>query len=200
MSVITIWITMTRSITVHLLTILAVILSPAVARAEFIGPLSSAGGVDFQVRIVDGPSAASVFGASGELLSAGEGYPILQPIVPPSQTIGGGIAAPVAPISGPGLSATANPALIDGPGQFGAGQVSMFAATFSGVAGVFWSNVLVADASANGFASINYSRGVANFVSIVDSRSWPACFSRSTVLSAETRGRSSPPHFAGPSA
>src|SRR5262249_3548786 len=80
---------------------------------------------------------------------------------------GGGIAAPAAPISPAALSATANPALIDA-GQFGAGFVSMRATTFPGGAGVFWPTFSVSDASANGFASVNYSRGEANFVSVVN--------------------------------
>jgi len=123
---------------------------------------ANGGGIDFAVKVAGAPVAgAPLFGANGELLSAGSGYRLTAATAPPAQFVGGGIAAPSAPIAG-GFTGTANPAIID-TGQYGAGFDTIRAATFPGGAGVFWPNFMVRDNVANGFASINDSRGFANF-------------------------------------
>ena len=67
-----------------------------------------------------------MFGPSGQLLSPGNGYPLLGGPIGAVQSIGGGIAFPSASIAPPGLFAVANPLVID-TGQFGSGLTQLVA-------------------------------------------------------------------------
>jgi len=136
---------------------------------------ANGGGIDFAVKIAGAPVAgAPLFGVNGELLTAGSGYRLTAATAPPAQFVGGGIAAPSAPIAG-GFTGTANPAIID-TGQYGAGFDTLFASTFPGGAGVFWPNFMVQDNVANGFASVNDSRGFANFTTAFNYTGVPGAY------------------------
>src|SRR3954454_13932983 len=133
-----------HNIILRVLPILALIDGPV--RAEFIGPLNSSGGIDFSVKSVGADLlGAPVFGPFGQLLSPGNGYPLLGDPIGAVQAIGGGITAPAASIAPPGLFAVANPSAVD-TGQFGSGLTQLDAQTFPGGAGVLWNNFFVSDA------------------------------------------------------
>jgi len=66
--------------------------------------------------------------------------------------------------------------LVIDTGQFGSGLTQLVAQTFPGGAGVLWNNFFVSDASANGFASVNDSRGLATFTSIINSPVTAGCW------------------------
>jgi len=128
---------------------------------------ANSGGITFSVKPVNaGGGGAAVFGANGELLDPGMGYPSLgAALAPGPQNIGGGIAAPAAGINPPlGLSGVANPALAGPAGQFGGGSTNLVATTFGGGgAAVIWRRAFVFDPLTNGTASVNESRGRATF-------------------------------------
>ncbi len=119
------------------------------------------GQINFSVKPVGAANpGAPIFGAFGELISPGNGYPVLGLAVNPVQTFG---PAPIAP---PGLAGIANPAFIDA-GAFGAGGTALSAFGFPAGGAIAWTSAFVADFAVNNFASVNDSKGNATFINNV---------------------------------
>lgn len=136
-----------------LLLILIILLLPNSAWCLTLGVNN--GQIDFSVKPVGAAAAAPIFGASGELLSPGFGYPTLGAPLIPVQTFGPGLIAP-------GLAGVANPALIDA-GAFGAGSTALSAFGFPAGGAITWTQGFVADFAVNNLASVNDSQGSATF-------------------------------------
>lgn len=124
---------------------------------------TNGGGITFGVSPAGAPQAgAPVFDPFGALLSAGSGYPLQGPATPPVQSFFGGYTNAGGNLAGAGIAAVANPAAI-APG-FGTGATALRAAGGPAGGGIFWTQGSVSDPLANGVASLNISKGTAEFI------------------------------------
>jgi len=146
--------------------------STQAAFAGFVGPnAGSVAGITYEVENVN-PAGGPIYNpGTGELvniggLPGGAGYGSLGAPVTPVNTFGGGVAAPAAPLTPFGFGAAPPAVPAKDFGDTIGGSANLAATTFHGGsgAGIFWSNpTFIADTGVDGRASVNFSRGVANF-------------------------------------
>ncbi len=140
------------------------------AFAAFVGPdPGSVAGITYNVENVNAAGGPIYSPVTGELVNVGglgAGYGRLGAPVTPVSTFGGGVATPAAPLTPLGFSAAqpAVPALNFGDTIGGSAKLSATTTSGGSGAGIFWSNpTFIADTGVNGRASVNFSRGIANF-------------------------------------
>jgi len=154
------------------MTTIVLLASTQAAFAGFAGPTAgSVAGITYAVENVNAAGGPVYDPVTGELvniggLPGGAGYGSLGAPVAPVSTFGGGVAAPAAPLTplGFGAAQPAVPAVNFGDALGGSAMLA--ATTFNGGSGaaVYWRNpTYIWDTGVDGRASVNFSRGIANF-------------------------------------